>query len=380
MGTHSKISPSHSKRWMNCPGSIVLAEKCPAQEQSKYAAEGTVAHEVASLCLSLERDADEYIGEMMESGDFTFKVTQDMAEHVQVYLDTIREDMAADGVPIEFLKVEQKFTLYNIDKKLYGTNDASYMNPFGMLRVYDLKYGKGMYVEVESNTQLLIYDLGAWQEQGEPYNTEIVIVQPRYVSEGVDTVRRATYNSIQLKDFRRELRSAVDRINNGELTQNPGEWCTFCPGMALCNAKKKEVLSVLPTEINLPEPAMMSVNQMTKVMAIADRIAEWASSIHKHAESLAKTGVTIPGYKLIKKRANRRWIDEMAVETEFEAEYGDDIYTKKLKSPAQLEKVAGKEAVADYTEVPDNGVQLVSEKAKSKAVKSGAEQAFTKLN
>jgi hypothetical protein len=330
------------------------------------------------LCLNLRKDADEYVGEIIETGDFKIKVTAEMAEHIQLYLDTIREDMARDCVPQEYLQVEKKFTLENVDKKLYGTNDASYINPFGMLRVYDFKYGQGQYVEVEDNTQLLIYDLGAWVENGQPDSTEIIIVQPRYISEDVPKVRRKEYTGDDLALFSQTLITAIKRVNKKDKTTKTGEWCKFCPAMAICPAKQTQITDVVPS-VTLPDPADMSIEQLMQVMFISDVISEWSASVHAHAESLAKSGVDIPGYKLVPKRANRRWIDEMAVETAFESEYGDELYTKKLKSPAQLEKVVGKEMIADYVEVPDNGVQLVPETAKSKAVTANPEQVFKKL-
>jgi hypothetical protein len=50
-------------------------------------------------------------------------------------------------------------------------------------------------------------------------------------------------------------------------------------------------------------------------------------------------GGKVPGYKLVAKRANRKWMDEVLAATELQAQYGVDIYNSKLKSPAQMEKL-----------------------------------------
>ena len=42
---HAKLSASSSERWLNCPGSIALIDKAPPPRESKYALEGTTAHE-----------------------------------------------------------------------------------------------------------------------------------------------------------------------------------------------------------------------------------------------------------------------------------------------------------------------------------------------
>ena len=45
---HSLLGPSSAKRWMSCPPSVRLTEKMP-DTTSPWAAEGTLAHDVAEL-------------------------------------------------------------------------------------------------------------------------------------------------------------------------------------------------------------------------------------------------------------------------------------------------------------------------------------------
>jgi len=373
---HSKISPSKSDRWMNCPGSVILEEKAPPQESSAYAEEGTAAHKLAAMALVANDDAGSYIGEVIEVSDSKFKVNEAMAEAVQIYLDTIRKDMEEDGVGREMLYIERDFTLPDISAHLYGTNDASYISPFAsLLRAYDYKHGAGTYVEVDENPQLMIYALGAWQETGcIAEEIEIVIVQPRFF--GADPVRRYRFHKDRLLKFRDEVKKAVAVVHAGGKTLKTGDWCKFCPAMSICTAKHEEVFAVVPAGPTIPEPGSLSVEQIVKVLKVSAAIADWAAAVHAHAESLAKTGVMIPGYKLVAKKGQRRWIDEVAVETAFEAEHGEAIYTKALKSPAQLEKVVGKEEVKEYIETPEREPQLVPESAKGEAIGVDAAKSF----
>lgn len=374
---HSKISPSKSERWVNCPGSVILEAECPAQLTSKYAAEGTAAHEIAALCLKRNENADNYIGEIVEVEDEKFKVDNDMADNIQLYIDTIHADMDADGVPYSELKIEHKFELKYLHPDLYGTTDAYYTSPFGKLRVYDLKYGRGTYVEVIDNTQLLTYALGAWDETDRvAEEIEVVIVQPRFAGE--DPVRRCGYAAGDLAQFTQTLRKAVIRVEQKDQTLKTGSWCKFCNGISICKAKKSEIFEIVPVEKKLPEPSLMAIDRIVKVLKLSETISDWAATVHAHAESLAKTGVNIPGYKLVARKGHRRWKDELAVENAFEAGYGEAIYEKKLKSPAKLEKLVGKDEIVEYVEIPDNGVQLVPETAKSEAIKDKAAM-FEKL-
>ena len=69
--SHSKLSPSSSKRWMICAGSIRLIEELGVESKtSKYAAEGTVAHSVGEDCLENNEDAVYYIGEYREADGY----------------------------------------------------------------------------------------------------------------------------------------------------------------------------------------------------------------------------------------------------------------------------------------------------------------------
>ena len=86
MTAHAKLSASGSSKWLNCPGSVQAEEKYPPQGSSIFALEGTMAHEVADLCLKNTADADFYVGHTV----LKKVVEKDMAAYVQEYLDYVR--------------------------------------------------------------------------------------------------------------------------------------------------------------------------------------------------------------------------------------------------------------------------------------------------
>ena len=92
MTLHARLSPSSAQRWINCPGSIREIEKAPPAPDSFAAREGTAAHELAEVCLKRNQNADEFIGAFFND----FEVDEEMADAVQLYLDTVRE---YDGDP-----------------------------------------------------------------------------------------------------------------------------------------------------------------------------------------------------------------------------------------------------------------------------------------
>lgn len=379
-----KFSPSHSERWMHCPGSPRLCAQVPQPPSSPLAMQGTAAHELAALCLQQREDACQWVGEAIEVNDKIFKVTEEMADAVQVYLDAIRGDLEENGIPISELAIEKKFQIEKV-ACLKGTNDASFSSPLGRLYVYDYKHGEGTFVEVEENPQLMIYALGAMQEAGW-VNTEveIVIVQPRYKDEDVQKVRRWTVSKEDLLLFKERAVDAIDAACDPSAVCIAGSWCkkTFCPAQGVCPALRDGVVAVVDKEytaLKFPDPAKLSPEEIRKVLDAAGMISSWAKEVHAYAKhQAAELGVKIPGYKLIQKKGRRAWTDEVAVENEFEHEFGDQIYDKKLKSPAQMEKITGKDRVKELVSIPDRGVELVPEDAKGEPVES-AKQVFEKI-
>lgn len=379
-----KFSPSHAERWMNCPGSPRLCAELPPRPSSKHAMEGTAAHELAALCLKNDEDASNWIGEELEVEDRVFKVTEEMADAVQVYLDAIWSDLKDNGLTPKDLSIEKKFEIEGI-ACLKGTNDASFSSPLGKLYVYDYKHGAGTYVNVEENPQLLIYAIGAMQLAGWVNDEiEVVIVQPRYRDESVEPVRRWSVSKTDLLAFKVSAQLAIDNACDPSAPLKPGTWCgkTFCPAFGVCPGVRKKAVAVVDEQsaaLVFPDPARLTPEQIGKVLESSGLIADWAKSVRAYAEQQVKAlGVKIPGYKLIEKKGRRAWVDELAVENELGPEFGEDIYEKKLKSPAQMDKVAGKERVKELVSIPNNGTELVPESAKGEEVQ-GAEQVFSVL-
>lgn len=365
---HSKIGASTCERWWNCPGSVALIETVPPQPQGPYAAEGTAAHELAEKCLREGLDADKCVGQFSKNG---YEWTEEMAEAVQVYLDTIREDMVKYNLTEEDLQIEHKFHLVDVDANAFGTNDANLQVFLTRVIVYDYKHGQGTVVEAEDNRQGLYYALGA-SLNGDYDEIEIVIVQPRAVHRD-GPVRRWVITKEQLDEFRDELKSRIAATRQPDAKLRPGPWCkkTFCAAAAVCPAIKKQVELVAGDvfntskieEIKLPEPARMSPLELRRLLDLAPLIDSWLAAVQNHALSLAMRGEKVVDYKLVRKKSNRKWIDEANVCATLEAKYGDMVYNApKLKSPAQMEKAlgkAGKEEVAALTTKPLGGLVLV---------------------
>ena len=85
--------------------------------------------------------------------------------------------------PIRIVMVEQKLDYSHWVKDGYGTGDAVIVAD-GTLHVVDFKYGTGVLVSAEGNSQMRLYALGALDMFGELYDIDTVVTtiyQPRLV-------------------------------------------------------------------------------------------------------------------------------------------------------------------------------------------------------
>lgn len=361
--SHSKIGASTCERWWNCPGSVKLVESVPEQPQSPYAAEGTAAHALGEMCLSKgETDAFLYVGQEIEKHE----VTEDMAEAVQVYLDTIYGDMKRLKLSPDDLEIEHKFHLPEIHPNAFGTNDANLRRFMKHLIVYDYKHGAGVAVDAEDNKQGLYYALGAAAE-GDYETIEIVIIQPRAMHKD-GPVRRWSITKAELEEFAVELKSKAEATFNPSAPLCSGAWChkTFCPALSVCPAARKnlEVAAMASFEqktLNLPAPESLTPLQLRRLLDAAPLLDAWIKGIEAHALALAMRGEEVVDYKLVRKRSNRKWADESVVAKTLEENNlsGVEIYKKKLIGIGEAEKLFNKKLVDKLTIKPGAGCVLV---------------------
>jgi len=383
---HSKLGASSASRWMNCPGSVKMIDNLPFKvESSKFAEAGTIAHKLAELCLLdlFQPCPTTFIGEDIvneDTGEVTV-VDEDTALAVKVYTDYVYSRVEQGGQ----LQVEVKFDLSHvIEQGMFGTSDAVlYFPEKNELEILDYKHGTG-YVSPEKNSQLKFYALGAMHALKVPSNTKIklTIAQPRAKGESIKTWMTTVDD---LNEYAKELKIAADVTRDPNAKLCAGDWCFFCParkaveGSALpfCPEKRKDVQNQLQlafgepvTKAVLPDAKDMLPEKLVEVMKFAPDLKTWLKSVEEEAFRQAERGVSIPGYKLVKRLGNRVWKDEANSAQKLLEVFGDQVLQKpRLKSPAQLEALKiSKQLVATMTDRPEKGLTLVENDDKRDAV------------
>lgn len=418
---HARLSPSSAYRWMACPGSIRMSEGIE-DRTSSYAAEGTACHELAAHCLERGFDPQEFLGWTIDTappegcgvigstrpvdGVTRFEVDEEMVEAVALYIEHIRDLLPTKG---EYeLDVEQRLDMTHIHPEIYGTGDVVlYQVDEARLHVIDLKYGKGVAVDPRENPQLMLYGAGAVRRYHNRPLREIVlhIVQPR-APHVRGPVRSWTTDPLTLMEFEDDLRVLAERTeaatrafhsarpqkSNAPWERQfltPGEHCRFCKAAPTCPALREQSLADAMAEfaddgeVVLRPVETLSVEDRVRVFKATDRLANWIKAVQEfeHAEAVAGRG--LPGFKLVAKRAMRKWKDEAEVKAVLSDEYllgaAETHSEPKLLSPAQIEKVVGKKnfgALEGLVVKQSSGTNLVPESDPRPAVTADAASEF----
>jgi hypothetical protein len=328
---------------MACPGSVQLSETIPQHDTTtKYAAEGTAAHEVAEMSLRTGVDPEMYVGKKIDG----ITVTKEMALAVGVYVDkvnTLAKSLGAEP------KLEVQFSLGRLNPKepMFGTADCVvYDELTGHLHVLDYKHGRGVVVEAVDNPQLQYYALGAVLELGvKPREITVWIIQPRAPhKDGV--VRDWSFDWEHLVAFRHELMTAAYRTRDEDPPLSVGDHCRFCPASAICPAQKEHALTVVQDAFveaeppALPGPETLTKEEIEIVLAQADHLMAWLRDVKSYAHEQLEQGHEVEGWKLITKKGNRTWADPEVAKQILREDFKfkvKEITSTKLLSPSQIE-------------------------------------------
>lgn len=350
---HAELGPSSSHRWMKCPGSVE-AERGLPNPDSEHSKEGTAAHALAEVAFQRNRPTSQWLGDTIEG----VVVDAEMVEHTQTYVDALRD--YAEGA--EIVRVEDRLDLSPLrpPAPMHGTSDAWFFYPAtGLLRVVDLKYGKGVVVEAEGNPQLRYYALMAWvgmaKQFGRPKanlvrEVEVVVIQPRaFHADG--PIRAERFPLSDLKAFGNELLVAAKATTQPNAPRVAGEHCRFCRAKLACGEFRGRALAVAQVEFDdvvegdeaalPPDPSTLTPAQLGAILENAEILDAWISTVRAHVLRKVEAGEVVPGWALKPKRANRKWVDETRV-WPLARRAGikkDELYETSLRSPAQVEKL-----------------------------------------
>ena len=364
---HARLNCSGAYRWMACPGSPALEAKFPRSE-SAYAAEGTAAHELHEIALLLNAPAADCLPFVPE---IDADAGADAAEHVQVSLDWINDELAKR--PGAYLLVERRLRPGKAISRddLWGTADALIVDAANSeLLVIDLKFGMGV-VEVAGNKQLQLYGLGALSVvDWSPERITLVITQPR-ARHRDGPVRTWTVTAADLESFAATVTEAAKRTEDPAAPLVPGDHCGFCRAAGGCTALAEHALQQAQIEFG-DDKTPLAPSRIAELLHESDLVKGWAKALEAHALAMAENGERLPGWRLVRRRGKRTWNDQQEAIVKLTETYGvtEDVITepRALKSPRQVEMAIKRETkkkadLGQLCSVPDIGWRLAPDSA-----------------
>jgi len=363
MGRHAVLSASSSHRWTKCTPAARLELEFDDNESSA-AAEGTAAHALAEHKLRKAL-------KMRSKKPISPFDCDEMDEYTDAYVDFVLEqlELAKQSCSDPLVLIEQHLDFSKYVPDGFGTGDCILISD-NTLHIIDFKYGMGIIVISEHNSQMMLYSLGALEIYDSLYDIDEVsmtVFQPRR-----DNVSTWTIPVYELRDWaENELKLKAELAFKGEGEYCPGDWCTFCRAAVKCRARAEEKLKLAQSEFRLPP--LLSDAEIEDVLGKLNDITKWANDLLAYATDAAiNHGKQWSGYKVVAGRSVRKFKDEDAVAEIAKVNGYKDIYKQSLITLTEFEKLMGKakfnEVLGDLVYKPPGKPTLVPVSDKRPAI------------
>lgn len=343
---HALLSPSSSHRWLNCTPSARLEENIPSTG-SAASEEGTVAHELAEHAIR-KYLAGEYTPlldelpvpkEIAENRYYSPEMNKYVTDYICYVCDIYEPEEGAK------MSVERKFNLTQYVPKCFGSCDCDIVGET-VINVIDLKYGKGVQVDANGNSQLMMYAIGVLNSLEPQHRSKIEKVRMH-----IAQVRLGNYSVFEMsaRDLTHwaihVLRPTAEKAFAGQGEAKAGAHCKFCRFKAQCRAQRDALVNEFETH---GETKALSLEEIGEILNKADMFTDWLASVKQFAMSEALSGKHINGWKLVEGRSARVIKDEAeALKRLTEAGFDREaLINTKIKGIGDLERTVGKKPLA----------------------------------
>lgn len=350
---HALLSASSSSRWLTCTAAPRFEENFP-ESTSEFAEEGRLAHSFCEL---------KVLNTFATVEDFTAKIDAlktdtlyhpEMERTSDTFIECLKElAMQYDAQPYVTAEVRVDFSDYVPEG--FGTCDCVMIGG-DTITITDYKHGKGVPVSAESNTQMMLYALGALKKYSAIYGdsmkkVRLCICQPRIHAE--PSIWETTVE--ELTAWGESIKPIAEKAFMGLGEFVPGEHCRFCRGKARCKARADVHTATEEfKDFALPNKAMPGQNTLTHeqigdLLVRCKDLVAWYKDLEEYALSTILSGEDIPGWKAVAGRANRTFSDaDAAIQAVIAAGYDEAlVYERKAKTLTEIEKLMGKAEFAE---------------------------------
>jgi hypothetical protein len=297
-----------------------------------------------------------------------------MLTHTDTYKDFVYEVMLSHKKAV--CCVEKRVNYDTYAPEGFGTVDCLVLAGDKMY-VIDFKYGKGVAVSAEENSQMMLYALGAYLEYSLLYDfktVEMVVVQPR-----LDSISRWEISMEGLLGWGESIKpiAALAFAGQGEFCS--GEHCRWCSIKATCGERAKGFLEL--EKYNKAVPPTLDDNTVGLVLSKALGMSQWIKDLEEYAFNALMGGRPIAGWKIVEGRSNRVISDfDGAIAAMEAAGYDKAVLTinKPLTLTGYQELLGGKtkltEVIGNFITKPKGSPTLVPSDDKRSVFSEGSAQ------
>lgn len=369
--SHRRFSPSQAERFIACPGSTAQLARTTSRNRSHYAMQGDIAHEILAAGLNNQCtnatqaiEASIYCGGIFE----TLYVTQlkinpiefkgsinDALDYVWQLMDDLNKEYG-DAV----MWVERYVDTPNSTApgETGGFCDvAIYSAKARKLWVIDYKHGAGIAKAADGNPQVKQYAAGFLYENNAAVDSAnvdevvLVIIQPRAFHPDGE-IRETVTTPAALVDYLLELEDHVAASLAVDAPLNPGvDQCRFCDAAATCPAIEAQSLraaniafsSVRDVTVpQMPDPSTFDVQRLAYAKQIYPLMKMFFDRVDERIEALLRSGIEVPGYKMVQVHARREWYGDENDRAQKLASYigcqPTDLFETKFLTITEAEK------------------------------------------
>lgn len=345
MSEHSDvIGGSSATRIISCPGSVKLSKQLPKQESSSYADQGSMLHEVIAKILSGDATAEELIDQEFEHLEHIF--TEDLHDEMIVPALEAFDALADEFGDFEFV-VEARCEFGAYIPGAFGTADIIGSNEAATI-VLDWKFGRGVPVDAKDNGQLKFYGAAATytKEVADMFdpakNVVLAVIQPAFDP----PLSYWEADMVLLGAFTEDIKNALVEAATDKAPLCEGDHCRWCPAKALCPLKTGLAERTIDEQELDPtsDDYVINIEDLPRYLDMADELSQWIDAIKALGHAELENGTTIEGWKLVAKRQSKSWNDPDVTVKRMKGMKlkVDQIYNKKLISPAQAVKLMTK--------------------------------------
>ncbi len=413
--THSRLSPSGAHKYTRCFGSV-NAELGLVDEAGFYAAEGTVMHDIAEMCVRFGLEPEDFVGYVLRADGYDIPITPDMPKLFHRGLNRIEELVGGLDPFLETQETELHVESVVRFDKLLGKGEKGHLD-VGIvdrrrkrLTIFDWKFGAGVPVqaswidhdeltgaEIERpNEQLVLYGWGfanmvlSFAERvDEEWTVLLIIEQPRAPGGGGEF----EISLSRMDEECRRIANLAAHTRNPRAPRTAGHvQCKFCKAKLATNGGCEEHLRFISdlfdadldemneaiemgTNLTMPDLKTLTLERMSFIHRHADMASAFFNDVQGHLLDRAKKGDDIPEMKMVRGRHPARKYREdskHAAEVVLLSLLRDKAYQPRtIISPAQAENELGEERyklLAEYVDRGQPGVALVSKHAKGEVI------------